>query len=177
MNDYAQGYQLAVRHFESKDFIGAVKLAKYNLTDLHVPRYWQIKNCILVAYGTDDWYEAEEYRDAGELAYSLYHKATEPSDRSHQEALASVRVSLDQLAKQQTFLKPTDEDDYLEFEDESGEEDGGEEDGGDFGKEDEEDIEDPEEFIHIEDKQERLRKVLSNPDINAIETKRSLWTP
>lgn len=56
---YSKDYAEAYAHYEADDLEKAVEVAKYNLTDPTLPRYWQVKNCILIVCASTDWDEAE----------------------------------------------------------------------------------------------------------------------
>lgn len=56
---YARDYIEALEQFDKEDFETCLEIAKLNLTDPTLSRYWTIKNLLLVASVEDDWIEAE----------------------------------------------------------------------------------------------------------------------
>lgn len=52
----------AVARLQADDFERCIQLAKDNLTDPTLPRYYRMKNLLLVASSEDDWYVAERCR-------------------------------------------------------------------------------------------------------------------
>jgi hypothetical protein len=56
---YQQQYFEVIRHLDEDNEPEAVRAAKRNLTDWSLPRYWQVKNCIIIVFAEEDWHEAE----------------------------------------------------------------------------------------------------------------------
>ncbi|CAK1366549.1 unnamed protein product [Cercospora beticola] len=59
-------FDYAAELLREKRYARAGYRAKLNLMDLWLPRYWQIKNCIIIICSEDDWNEAQAYVDITE---------------------------------------------------------------------------------------------------------------
>jgi len=94
---YEQNYQEVVAAYEKEDFDEVVRLARYNLTDPTLPRFYQIQNRILFCSAEADWYIAERCRIEAEQFYITAWNATGPGDEVALTALAALRRLLDQL--------------------------------------------------------------------------------
>ncbi|PPJ51515.1 hypothetical protein CBER1_07981 [Cercospora berteroae] len=63
---YSGYFARAAEHLREKKYARAGYRAKLNLMDLWLPRFWQIKNCIIIICSEDDWDEAQAYIDIAE---------------------------------------------------------------------------------------------------------------
>lgn len=72
---------------------------RYNLTDPTLPRYFQIKNLILIVSSEHDWAAAEQRRLEAERVYSMSLSLTKKKEVAELQALAALREELDDLRK------------------------------------------------------------------------------
>lgn len=70
---------------------------RYNLTDPTLPRYFQIKNRILIVSAEHDWAVAEQYRIQSERIYAEAVSLTKPKEIAEKRVLAALRIELDEL--------------------------------------------------------------------------------
>jgi hypothetical protein len=56
---YAEWFKEARDAYQIGNYSDCIQKAKHLLTDPTLPRYVSIKTCMLIAYATDDWDDAE----------------------------------------------------------------------------------------------------------------------
>ncbi|KAH7071979.1 hypothetical protein BKA63DRAFT_577590 [Paraphoma chrysanthemicola] len=94
---YRQQYRAAAKLFD-KDTEKSIALAKHNLSNMSLPRYYVIKNCILICCALEYWDDANIYRLTAESAYSVaFSIASQQNDKVALEALEDLRADLDEL--------------------------------------------------------------------------------
>lgn len=86
-----------------------------------MPRYYKIKNLLLVASVSDDWYKAEGCRRAAEHIWNVAHTMTRGDEAAAVEALRELRGCLDDLKVELDDQRPEDFDEYFVYENLSGE--------------------------------------------------------
>jgi hypothetical protein len=67
---WAADFAATVHLYETDNLWEALCAAKQSLTNKDLSRYWQMKNCLVIAFSEDNWSEAE-VRDAIEFASQL----------------------------------------------------------------------------------------------------------
>ncbi|USW51677.1 hypothetical protein Slin15195_G049960 [Septoria linicola] len=123
--------------FDSEQYEQAIEVAKKNLHDIPVARFWQLRNCILIISAVEDVVEAQQYLDVAEDIWRVAKaEVTNPESVAH-KYLAGLRGDLDEIVRDQFYVevnapaandaaeggKEMAEDDEMEA-DESNEEEG-----------------------------------------------------
>lgn len=85
-----------------------ISIARYNLTDPTLPRYYRMKNLLLIASASQDWYEAERIRERVGRIWCDSNRLTDDNDGVGQSALREIRGALDQLKIYQVENAPKD---------------------------------------------------------------------
>lgn len=80
LSQYSEGCVETVYLFEDAAFEKCIRATRFNLTNLAVPRYHQVKNLILIACAEDDWDEPEECRLEVERIWRALHEVVPDSD-------------------------------------------------------------------------------------------------
>ena len=57
---YKTNYLEAISLMQEGKHDECIHHARYDLTDISLPRYWIVKNLVLIANVSNDWYDAEE---------------------------------------------------------------------------------------------------------------------
>ncbi|KAK5174637.1 uncharacterized protein LTR77_001719 [Saxophila tyrrhenica] len=91
---YGQQYLEAVYHFNNGETERCVSVAKLNLTDPTLPRFYQMKNMILLATAEEDWYEAVKWRKKTETLWKATKAMTPSNEQEAQAALGQLRDSI-----------------------------------------------------------------------------------
>ncbi|CAK3835661.1 Hypothetical predicted protein [Lecanosticta acicola] len=108
-NKYIQDYLHAQDLIQEEQWAKGIAAAKRNLTDTSLPRYWQVRNCILIINAKDDWHVAEDYRKAAEEVWAIAKVRTAEDDLTAHSFLNQLRDELDELAEIQISEAPVEE--------------------------------------------------------------------
>ncbi|KAF2132908.1 hypothetical protein P153DRAFT_309696 [Dothidotthia symphoricarpi CBS 119687] len=121
---YRRRYLDALKDFENGDMEKCIVVTKFNLSDITLPPYYVIKNCILLASALDNWDDADVWRLAAEQAYiTSFREANRKQDTNSLETLQDLRAELDTLNKFRQEDMAILVDDETSNSDMSGEED------------------------------------------------------
>ncbi|KAK6434274.1 hypothetical protein LTR95_009538 [Oleoguttula sp. CCFEE 5521] len=112
LSRFKKEYTAAVALIKADQWEEGIAAAQENLADIYIPRYWRMKNMLLVAAALDDWYPAERMRLEIEGWWKHTERLCDPNDDEDRAAMANIRVGLDEL---QAILKsqapdPVDQD-------------------------------------------------------------------
>ncbi|KAK3625670.1 hypothetical protein LTR56_020282 [Elasticomyces elasticus] len=103
---YAVQFLEAVQLYNDHKYDECITLARYNLTDPTLPRYYHIKTLLLIVNAEEDWYPAERCRREAEDVYSMAQRLTTPEDEPALAALRTLRKDLDTVAASQEKEAP-----------------------------------------------------------------------
>ncbi|QDS67603.1 hypothetical protein FKW77_003921 [Venturia effusa] len=100
---YAKHYSEAKKLFDKHEYEACIEKAKDFLADPDLPRYFAIKTSMLIVYASEDWNEAEMYRQEAEAVYKAAIEATTVLNTSKktEATLALFRKDLDALGVHQ----------------------------------------------------------------------------
>lgn len=107
VSSHLTDYSKAALYLENKRFVKAIVRAKYNLLDLLLPPYWQIRNCIIVCSAEDDWDEAQ----VRTFSFPSHHRATQregsaPKTDIHGQRYLDAAEEIWQAKPNDPFLPP-----------------------------------------------------------------------
>ncbi|KAK5164554.1 uncharacterized protein LTR77_009760 [Saxophila tyrrhenica] len=98
VNKYTLDYMEAQELFQSDSFEECIEAAKYNLTDRTLPRYFKMRNRMLIIAASEDWDEAEKFLLETEAIYEEAARLTSESEEEASSALRRIREALDKLS-------------------------------------------------------------------------------
>lgn len=98
-SNHASRYLAAAKLFDEEEFERCIELAEHHLTRLNLPRYYRMKNLLLIAAAEDDWYRAERIRLQVEQIWLTAKRMLDPDkdNEASERGLREVREALDQL--------------------------------------------------------------------------------
>lgn len=90
-----------------------LQVARLNLTDPNLSRYYRMKNLLLVAGAEDDWYERERSRRDIVEIWRTANQLTDEGDEPAQKALGEIREKLNDLTQRLHESAPVPIDESL----------------------------------------------------------------
>ncbi|KAK4621702.1 hypothetical protein CLAFUW4_07401 [Fulvia fulva] len=105
LEKHIEDYFRALRLCQARQWDAAITTAKRSLTDPSLPRQWQVEDCVIVCSATDDWEEAERFREAAEAVYNTSRIQATPSQKA-EATLRDMRSILDQIKAGQDAEPP-----------------------------------------------------------------------
>lgn len=88
---YKESYIQAISLMQEGEYGECRRHGQYNLTDPSPPCSWIIKNLLLIAHVSVDWYDAEEWRRHAQHAWYITNRMTGEDEADAKELLQKLR--------------------------------------------------------------------------------------
>ena len=115
MEPYKEDYLQAISLMDEGKYDECIRHARYTLTDPFLPRYWIVKNLVLIANVSNDWYDAEEWRRQAEHAWWVANRITPDDDVDAKESLQELREGTLSIAFEPSVAREIDDSPGLDM--------------------------------------------------------------